>query len=285
LAAVALLYTTDVLANTSYSSWHLYSIAFFATILTYNWQRLLSYNKRKQYASSQLSEWISGNLWYVYASSVVAGIMCAYNFFNLWPNQQAGLVLLGIISVVYALPILPSSRGWIRLRDIGVTKPVVLGITWGLVTAWLPLIIPDDSYFALNVDERSWFLIAARSLMVIALCVPFDVKDMAFDRATMAYPTLPVKFGVPKSNIIAVVFSLVSLAVFIAWASLEGGGAILMGAAIISTLINCILLIKVKETSPEWYFSLALDGLMVLHAILLVAGMSLEIWITVRDIV
>lgn len=284
LAAVALVYTTDVLANTCYSSWHLYSIVFFATMLTYNWQRLLSVGKRRHYASSSMSEWISGHLWLVYSSSVVAAIMCAYNFFNLYPNQQSGLVILGIISVLYALPILPSRKGWIRLRDIGVTKPVVLGITWGLVTAWLPLIIPADSYLALNVDEHSWLLIVSRCLMIVALCIPFDVKDIAYDTATMAYPTLPVKFGVPRSNAFAIVFTVLGFGVFVVWAILVGWGALLIGGAFVSTALTCMLLLKVKENSPEWYYSLILDGLMIVYSLILIAGTYLEIWIALRDI-
>jgi hypothetical protein len=284
IAAITLVLTTDMLSNTCYSSWHLYSITFFATMLTYNWQRLLSFNKRKHYASSNMSRWISNNLWFVYSSSALSGIMVAYNFFNLQPNQQSGLVILGVISMCYALPILPSSKGWIRLRDIGVTKPIVLGITWGLVTAWLPLIIPSDSYLELNVDEHSWMIIASRCLMVVALCVPFDVKDMAFDKATMAYPTLPVKFGVAWSNSIAIMFSIIGLVVFVVWCTLVGWGWIIMGAAIISTMLNCLLLLKVKANSPEWYFSLVLDGLMIAYSLLLITGFWLEIWWVMKDI-
>lgn len=214
---------------------------------------------------------------FVYASSLVAAVMCSINFFNLYANQRSALIILGTISMLYALPILPSSRGWIRLRDIGVTKPIVLGLTWGLVTAWLPLIIPSDDYLALNVDEHGWLLIVARSFMVVALCVPFDVKDIAFDKATMAYPTLPVMFGVKVSNYMAIGFSVIGLAASIVWVQLDGWGNIMMAAMVASALINCILLYMVKENSPEWFYTLVLDGLMLLHAALIIGALYLEI--------
>lgn len=220
---------------------------------------------------------------FVYGSSLVAAIMCGINFFNLYANQRSALIILGIISVLYALPILPSSRGWIRLRDIGVTKPIVLGITWGLVTAWLPLIIPSDDYFALNVDEHGWLLIVARSFMVVALCVPFDVKDIAYDKATMAYPTLPVKFGVKVSNYIAIGFTLIGLVASIIWVQVDGWGNIMLAAMVASTLINCVLLYIVREDSPEWYYTLVLDGLMLLHAAMIIGALYLEITIALAQ--
>ncbi len=279
-----MLLATDLLGNTCLSSWHLYSITFFATILTYNWQRLLSVNKRQQYTASNMSKWISHHLIFVYGSSVVAAIVCAINFFNLFPNQQTALCILGLISVLYALPILPSSKGMLKLRDIGLTKPIVLGITWALVTAWLPLIIPSEDYFALNVDENGWLLIASRSFMVIALCVPFDVKDMAYDKATMAYPTLPVKFGVPVANAIAIGFSIIGFGASLWWIFKDGWGNIMLYGMLLSAVLNIVLLYKVKADSPEWYYTLVLDGLLLLHAAIVIAALYFEIAIAVDQL-
>ncbi len=207
--------------------------------------------------------------------------MCVFNFLFLFPNQQAALIILGLVSLLYATPLLPSARGWIRLRDVGVTKPIVLGITWGLVTAWLPLIIPNENYLSLNVDENGWLLILSRSMMVVALCVPFDVKDMAYDKATMAYPTLPVKFGVRASNYIAIGFSVLGLLLSLIWISVDGWGNIMVIAMCLSTIINCILLFKVRASSPEWYYTLVLDGLLWLHAAIIIIALYTEITIEV----
>lgn len=231
-----------------------------------------------------MSKWISHHLIFVYGSSVVAAIVCAINFFNLFPNQQTALCILGLISVLYALPILPSSKGMLKLRDIGLTKPIVLGITWALVTAWLPLIIPSEDYFALNVDENGWLLIASRSFMVIALCVPFDVKDMAYDKATMAYPTLPVKFGVPVANAIAIGFSIIGFGASLWWIFKDGWGNIMLYGMLLSAVLNIVLLYKVKADSPEWYYTLVLDGLLLLHAAIVIAALYFEIAIAVDQL-
>lgn len=278
LGAVGLLWVTDLLGNTCHSSWHLYSIVFFATLLTYNWQRFLSVKTRQRYDETGRNSWIGRNLVSGYLASAVAALVCIYNFYHLYPNQQAALVLLGLVSVVYALPIIPTPRGLIRLRDFGITKPIVLGITWGLVTAWLPLLVPSDSYLAFSLpDGADNLFIIARCLMMVAICIPFDVKDMAFDSATMAYPTLPVKLGVGKTLAIAILLSFSAMFCFALWVMATGWGTMIIAAAFISFLTEVGLIKRTQANSPEWHYIFALDGLLLLHVALLAGAYWLEV--------
>lgn len=278
LGAVALVLVTDLLGNAVFSSPHLYSIVFFATLLTYNWQRFLSVKKRQQFAASGMSTWVSSNLVSGYLASAIAAMVCAFNFFHLHPNQQSVLVILGIVSVGYALPILPSRRGMIRLRDFGITKPFVLGVTWGLVTAWLPLIIPIDSYTTFTLPEPTDLLfVVARCLMMVALCIPFDIKDIQFDSATMAYPTLPVRFGIGNAIILALALSISGFAFLGIGALFSGWGWPVVAAAFISLLFECWFINKTKADSPEWHYTFVLDGLLLLHAVLLVGGVFVSL--------
>ncbi len=278
LAAVALMWATDVLtsdvmASVELSSPHLYSIVFFSTLLTYNWQRMLSMKKRQEHAISKLSNWIGGNLVSGIVASIFAVAVCAFNFFHLAQNQQAALVLLGLVSVVYALPLLPSPRGWIRLRDFGFTKPIVLGLTWGFVCTWLPLIMPSTQYLDFALPEQiEWLFILANCMVMIAICIPFDIKDIAFDSATMAYPTLPVWLGVRKALWLAMVFSIIGLVVFSSWALMVGLGGFVIIAAILCTIIECWFINKTNADSTEWYYVMVLDGLILLRAGLLVSS-------------
>ncbi|CAN5257085.1 hypothetical protein BH09BAC1_BH09BAC1_11800 [soil metagenome] len=280
LGAVALVLVTDLLGNTCYSSWHLYSIVFFATLLTYNWQRFLSVKKRQQYAASGMRTWVGSNLLSGYMASAVAAAICAYNFLHLHPNQQSALVLPGIISVLYALPILPSGRGMIRLRDFGITKPFVLGITWGLVTGWLPIIVPTDSYTSFPLPESTdWLFVWARCFFLIALCIPFDVKDIQFDSATMAYPTLPVKFGINHTIVLAMGLSLSGYMMLSVWLFLAGWGWPVICAGFVSLAMECWFIRKTNANSPEWHYTVVLDGILLLHSLLLAVGLWVDVFI------
>ncbi len=272
--AIALLFATDVLANEGISSLHLYSIVFFSTLLTYNWQRMLSVKKRQQHAISQLSQWMGRNLFWGTLASAVALAICSYNFFQLAQKQQAALIILGLVSVIYALPLLPSPRGFIRLRDFGFAKPVVLGITWGITTTLLPLLaIAHDGQVTWYGYNNDW-LIVARCLTMIGICIPFDIKDMNFDRATMAYPTLPVKLGIKRTLVLSHLFLLAGfVAISLWWAQTDWAWPVLLGI-IVSLGFEIGLIYRTKETSNEWHYAFKLDGLLILHTIL-VAGSAL----------
>lgn len=274
LGAIALLTATDMLANGGLSSIHLYSVVFFATLLTYNWQRMLSVQKRQQYAATSLSQWVGRNLVSGMVASLVALAFCAYSFFHLAHNQQAALLLLGGISVLYALPLLPSPRGMIRLRDVGLTKPIVLGFTWGMVTAWVPLIVPTDSYttFALQAPTDGLFVLA-RCLTMVAICIPFDIKDIQFDSATMAYPTLPVWVGIPNTLVLALALSFSGFVFLSVWVLFASAHWPILAAAFLSLLIECWFINKTKANSPEWHYIVVLDGLLLVHAVLVIGAL------------
>lgn len=274
LGAIALIFATDVLANEGISSLNLYSIVFFGTLLTYNWQRMLSVKKRQQHAISQLSQWVGRNLFSGILASVVALAICTYNFFQLAQKQQAALIILGLVSIMYALPLIPSPRGFIRLRDFGFAKPIVLGTTWGITTTLLPLLaFPHDCQVTFCGYNNDW-LIVARCLMMIGICIPFDIKDMNFDRATMAYPTLPVKLGINRTLALSCLFLLAGfVAIALWWAHTDWAWLVLLGA-IISLGFEIGLIYGTKETSSEWHYTFTLDALLILHTIL-VAGSAL----------
>lgn len=277
LAAVALMWATDVLANHQLSSSHLYSIVFFSTLLTYNWQRMLSVKKRQEkQAVSNLSSWVGGNLVSGIVASLFALAVCTFNFFHLAKNQQAALVVLGLVSVVYALPLLPSPRGRIRLRDFGFTKPLVLGVSWGLVCTWLPLIVPSAHYLHFPLPAQIDIVIIANCITMIGICIPFDIKDITFDRATMAYPTLPVWLGVRKALWLAMAFSVLGFIIFSTWAWQSNLGWLIIAAAFISLVVECWFINKTNAESTEWYYVMVLDGLILLRAGLLVGA----VWVT-----
>ncbi len=278
LGAAGLTFATDVLAGINLQ-WQLYALVFSATLITYNLQRLASAEKRQALNFPGNSEWINANKAYIYISSAVAIAVCFYGYFHLNDWQKTALVLLSVVSVLYALPVIPTPKGWIRLRDFGITKPIVLGITWGLVTAGLPLLGMGDNRQLPPSNHHEALLVISRCLMMIGICIPFDIKDMAFDRATMAYPTLPIKFGVKPTLIIATIFSMTGFTAFAFWWLRSAWGWPVLLAVLISLIIELWLINRTKENSPNWYYGFVLDGLMILHSILLVSTVGLSILI------
>jgi 4-hydroxybenzoate polyprenyltransferase len=99
-----------------------------------------------------------------------------------------GLVVLAVITAAYSTPLLPF-RYKQRLKDFGTVKLAVLVGTWVLCTTWLPALkwgIPVGDY---------WPELVIRTALLLALCIAFDIRDVAADRAAGIH-TLPVQIGI-----------------------------------------------------------------------------------------
>ena len=103
-----------------------------------------------------------------------------FNRHDLW---QA--LVLVVLSLLYTLPLLPIP-GLRRFKDHPLLKILVLSGVWTLATT--TFLIPPFS------EGPGWAFIGARWLFVLLLCIPFDVRDAAADRANMRR-TLPDLLG------------------------------------------------------------------------------------------
>ncbi|MDX2000825.1 MAG: hypothetical protein SFW35_00205 [Chitinophagales bacterium] len=187
-----------------------------------------------------------------------SALVMAIGFWYLNTRIQLCLALLGILAMAYAVPVLRWRQGLIKLRDIGIFKPFLLASVWTGATALLPML-------ELNAPlSREWLLLLAqRWFFMAALCIPFDVKDMAYDRATMHSPTLPIRLGLAKTKAIAVV--LLAGYLFIAFVRI-GCQPALLGYAL-SFVYVLFLLLRNKTTDPEHYYTFWLDGAMILQLV------------------
>ena len=98
-------------------------------------------------------------------------------FFFLLPHWY-WLAASAIITFLYSAPKIPHP--WFRgLRKIAIGKTIFLTLVWTYVTAILPVIIAGKDF-----DTPVILFVISRFFFIYAVCIMFDFRDRADDRAT-----------------------------------------------------------------------------------------------------
>lgn len=175
------------------------------------------------------------------------------------------LIPIGLTSMGYTIPVIPGSGKNIGLREIPGLKIFIISFIVCCVTVFLPVISAWDN---MNIsDSEILFLFSERFLFVFAITVPFDIRDMAFDKAKLT-KTIPVMFGEKKAKL-AAFFSL-AVCAGISLLHLYSGEMKLpsMLAMLISLVISAVFIYKTTQTRSGYFFSFWMESMMVVQTAL-----------------
>lgn len=240
----------------------LVAFVFFSTVATYNFQRILRFDKWWLRAKSARLDWLIHSrkfIWSLTITALFGAAMCAWISLN--QHQMILLVPFGGISVLYAWRIIPSKSGLLALRDIPGTKVFWIAASWSVVTVCLPLL-------GSNVPETYvWIpVLAERFFFILAITIPFDVRDLPFDSPDQK--TLPQLLGIKRANIAALTAAVIFM--LAAWYSfhLENYSTSTFAAIGCSGVVTFAILLFSFKKRPEPFYSVVLDGLTILQPLL-----------------
>ena len=224
---------------------------FFGTILHYGLHRMIGLNKMEEPSGRfiQVKEMSS----VTFFSMVISGLGALICFSQLSWETMTRLVFPVILALLYVLPVLGKGR---RLRDLPYVKILVIALVWTWTTFYVPMMAES------NFNYLDGGLMFERFIFLLAITLPFDVRDLQVDR-NHGQKTLATLWGVKNTKrvaqvlLFAGVLSLVSICLEhppfqpFALAYLPG------------YLLTYILIIGVKEDRPDSYYSIGLDGTMI----------------------
>ncbi|MGI9531697.1 hypothetical protein [Lutimonas sp.] len=172
---------------------------FFSTILSYNLIRVVQLDSIK----TMTSNWIAANkkgLIFLNAIAFSGMLYCAsklnlHGFYTLMPFM--------LTTILYVLPAKNKSRG---LRQVPGLKLFLISFTWAGVSVVFPL---AEANLLELPDQGLYFL--QRFLFVLAITIPFDIRDSQFDHPELA--TLPQVLGIDRAKVIAIAAILGFLAI------------------------------------------------------------------------
>lgn len=165
--------------------------------------------------------------------------------------------ILGFITLLYAVPFfLPTSRSRGNLRSISGIKIYIIALVWTGVTVAIPLV-------AVSV-EYSWdiFILGLqRFLLVLALMIPFEIRDMQVDAKSLK--TLPQVRGMKAAKVIGVVWLVAFLMLEFFKDTLDS--AILVNNLILVVVLGlCITLSRKRDASSDYFASFWVEGIPIL---------------------
>ncbi len=167
-----------------------------------------------------------------------------------WPS------LLGpvMISALYSLPVIGSRR----LRDLPYIKIFVIAAIWTWITVLWPL---AGQSFA-----HVWSLAAACCLFIIAITIPFDIRDQLVDQLSKL-PTLVTVLGPESAKRLAAGLLLIAGALILYSYTREIVSLDYALALLITYVISWRLIVAADQTRPERYYSGHIDGVMTIPLI------------------
>ena len=245
----------DIDAGWDSYTWFIFS----ATLALYCLHRIIGLSRLKhnnlEGRFAVIMQYRNHILVYAILGLIASGVCLLYLSYDTWYM----LVVPVAISIGYVIPI---GQGRKRLRDIHYLKLFLIAIAWSLLTVVVPVLShgeADTSVLALAFAERLFFL--------IAITLPFDIRDIRIDPGT-GLRTIPGTIGIRPSRIMAILAQCVSMAIVLYLIQNNGYPAVYTIPFMIFALVTMALIWKAKEDRHDYYYSGALDGTMLLPYIL-----------------
>ncbi|MGB1042241.1 MAG: hypothetical protein ACPGU6_02520 [Tenacibaculum sp.] len=163
-------------------------------------------------------------------------------------------VPLGVLTLLYAVPFLSGFQK--NLRSVSFIKIIVVALIWSIATVLIPLLD-----VGVKINANVLLLVLQRFLLVFVLILPFDIRDVKQDAASLQ--TIPKKIGVKNTKKLGVLFLLLSLMLEYVI------GFTFLKVFFIVVVLILILLWNASEKQQKYYSSFWVEALPILWMFLL----------------
>ena len=199
---------------------------------------------------------------------LVAGIgilLSVYGFVYASSRLRWSLVPVMVLSLAYALPVFPGKK---RLRDYPYIKIFLIGSLWTLLTIGIPV---------MHANTYSWYVITLllleRFLFIFSLTIPFDLRDIRVDQEHKVW-TIPMVLGIKWAKRLSMGLLLGLLVYYFQVWSPRAYSILILTYGAAGWLIY-----KSKSQGSDYFFSIFIDGVMILPLLFEVTWYYLhELW-------
>jgi|TARA_B100001142_G_scaffold328347_1_gene388223 4-hydroxybenzoate polyprenyltransferase len=231
---------------------HLNKFVFFATLFTYNFQRIIK-EKRRSTKLNNYENWQIRNKNTAYLIIIISLIFMIFNFYYFKPSTQILIIISGTLAILYPF----------GLREVPFIKIYLITLIWTIATMLL-LIVENDLTFSKSIILHLFI----RLSFVFAITIPFDIRDQMFDSKKIK--SIPIIYGRKKAILIGVV-SLFSAIIFGIIQSIYFDMPYPYLIGLITVFILSISLIKKStEYKNPLFFSFCVESLSAFHYLFLI---------------
>ena len=189
---------------------------------------------------------------------LISLIATIFFFAKLEVKAQLIVALLAIFTAFYGFVNIPFITPKRKLRDFGLVKTLLVALVWSVTTVIVPLArVPLE-------ENMMVFLLLRRFLFILALTIPFEIKDMSDDRE-YHLNTLPLKYGISNTKLLAQGILILLMVILTVQYFFFDRSPSNMVAINLSLLVSIFSIGVVKEETREIWYYLVLDGMMILQ--------------------
>jgi 4-hydroxybenzoate polyprenyltransferase len=259
----SLLMQTSLLVDGAYF-WHNEKVLFVlcASLFLYPLHRLLGALKLPNEFKQERHEYTEKHQKLVLLIIALSGLMSVYYALRFSINDWLMLMPMMIVSLGYVNPWRYFKQNLPALRDALYFKTIFVAAVVSFVTLVFPF------YEVLEMSEITTFF-ASRFLFLIALTLPFDIRDMWLDKKT-GVRTLATEFGKDKLIKISLFVNvLFSLSVFIQYYFFSHISLLVFVTFVISEILSSIFIRKLSGVKSDLWYAFAIEGMFVYQTLML----------------
>ncbi len=225
-----------------------------STYVQYNMQR--GYVVASEQVHTERAVWVLKHRKIMLASNFMALFVLLFLCNDLSWTAIGIMIGAEIVSSLYYLP--PFN-----LRRYGYIKPFLLGAVWAISCVLVPLIENG------RTGEQACVYALSQFCFVSALCVLFDIKDAAADKANDTH-TYANRFGITVSRSLAIIL-IVAGGVSFLCLNISPLAKVANSAVM---LLSIALVFLSHDRQHSFFYYLLIDGLMLLQALAVSVAMQ-----------
>lgn len=256
ICAVALTLTNQVALEGDFHIDKSLGFVFFSTVFTYCFLKFRKTGGAVQNTTHH--NWAEEHPQLSRNILLISLIATVFYFAGLAGRVQLIVAVLAAFTALYGFVNIPFTNPKRKLRDFGLLKTIFVALVWSVTTVIVPL--GDTSV----ETDAMVFLLIRRFLFILALTIPFEIKDMAGDRQHNLQ-TIPNLIGVSNTKLLAQGILLLLSIIIIAQHFFFGLPLGHMLAIDISLLLTIFCIQPIDEETSDWWYYIVLDGMMILQ--------------------
>lgn len=233
---------------------------FFSTLLIYNlgfYRAVLFSDEAQRYHA----EWMRKNRSYWVFSMLIALLAVLYLFSSFSHQAQLAIGALSLVSFFYIIHDINIYGFKLSIRNVPYIKTIIVSLIWALITV-VPQLLDNN----LIGEDIQWkVLLVERFLFILSITLMFDIRDINSDPEYLH--TIPRLVGVRITKALAILFLFIGY-VFLSKFDIPSYSKIAMLGLY---LIMGVTILYSDDKRSEYYYSAWFDGLMGVHAIIIIA--------------
>lgn len=172
-------------------------------------------------------------------------------------DKMGWVLLSAILTLLYALPVFKFKKKTVYLRMFAWVKIISVALVWAIHTVIFPL----QEHLA---DGQVWIEFLQRFFLIMALMIPFEIKDM--NNEAIHISTLTSLYGITVAKKIGFMLMLMFFVISFLKTPIFGGQIL---SELFIFVLTLFFIKKAKPNTSYWFTGFWIDGVPIFWYVLL----------------